>query len=339
MKKIAFYDTKPYDKTWFEQLNPGYTIKWLEPKLNPDTASLADGCSAVCTFVHDTLDRETLAVLQRLGVQAAVLRCAGYNNVDLHAAEEFGLSVLRVPAYSPYAVAEHAWALLLTLCRRIHRAYERTRTFNFSLSGLTGIDLHGRTAGVLGMGRIGRVFAEICHGFGMRVIAYDTFPTPMEGVEYVGLDTLLRTADVISLHCPLTPETRGILNAAAFSRMKDGVFIINTSRGELIDSESLLDALRTGRVRGAGLDVYEEEEGVFYEDKSAEVDRDTVLTLLTTHPNVIVTSHQGFLTEEALYNIARVTYENLETFFSGRPCPNTLSAAAQESAALSLTKH
>lgn len=330
MKKIAFYDTKPYDKTWFERLNPGYTLKWLETKLDRETAPLAGGCDAVCTFVHDTLDRETFSVLQRLGVRAAALRCAGYNNVDLRAAGELGLAVLRVPAYSPYAVAEHAWALLLTLCRRIHRAYERTREFNFSLNGLTGIDLHGRTAGVIGMGRIGRVFADICHGFGMRVIAYDAYPAQIDGVEFVKLDTLLRTADVISLHCPLTPETRDILNATAFSLMKGGVFLINTSRGELIDSEALLDALRAGRVRGAGLDVYEEEEDVFYEDRSDETDRDTVLTLLTTHPNVIVTSHQGFLTEEALFNIARVTYDNLDAFFAGRACENALSAAPQE---------
>ncbi len=333
MKKIAFYDTKPYDKTWFERLNPGYTLKWLETKLDRETAPLADGCDAVCTFVHDVLDRETISALKPLGVRAVALRCAGYNNVDLRAADERGLAVLRVPAYSPYAVAEHACALLLTLCRRIHRAYERTREFNFSLNGLTGIDLHSRTAGVIGMGRIGRVFADICRGFGMRVIAYDAYPSPADGVEFVRLDTLLRTADVVSLHCPLTPDTRDLLNAAAFSLMKGGVFVINTSRGELIDSEALLEALRTGRVRGAGLDVYEEEEDVFYEDRSDETDRDTVLTLLTTHPNVIVTSHQGFLTEEALFNIARVTYDNLDAFFAGRPCENALSSEKQGTAA------
>lgn len=329
MKKIAFYDAKPYDKIWFERLNPGYTLKWFETKLDQETAPLADTCDVVCAFVHDTLDRETLSTLKRFGVRAVALRCAGYNHVDIQAAEKLGITVLRVPSYSPHAVAEHACALLLTLCRRIHRAYERTREFNFSLNGLMGVDLYGRTAGIVGMGRIGRVFAEICRGFGMHVIAYDACPAPAEGVEFVSLSTLLRTADVISLHCPLTSETRNMLDAAAFSLMKGGVYVVNTSRGELIDSEALLDALRTGRVRGAGLDVYEEEEDVFYEDRSNETDRDTVLALLTTHPNVIVTSHQGFLTEEALCNIACVTYENLADFFAGHPCQNALTGGKQ----------
>jgi D-lactate dehydrogenase len=326
MHKIAFYDTKPYDRTWFEKQNPGYEIRWLETRLTAETTALAADCAAVCVFVHDEVNREVLAALKSQGVSVVALRCAGYNNVDLRAAGELGIAVVRVPAYSPYAVAEHALALLLSLDRHIHRAYTRTRDFNFSLTGLTGVDLHGRTAGVVGMGRIGRVFADICWGLGMRVIAYDLFPGEHPGVQFVSKETLFRQADVISLHCPLTPETRDILNADAFAVMKPGVFIINTSRGELIDSLALLDALRSGKVRGAGLDVYEEEEAVFYEDKSNETDRDTVLALLTTHPSVIVTSHQAFLTEEALYNIASTTYYNLGDCFAGRECGNAVTA-------------
>ena len=321
MKKIAFYDTKPYDKTWFEQLNPGYTIKWLEPKLNPDTAPLADGCSAVCTFVHDTLDRETLAVLQRLGVQAAALRCAGYNNVDVRAAHG-KLPIVRVPAYSPYAVAEHAMAMLLTIVRRTHKAYIRTRDFNFSLNNMVGFDLHGKTVGVIGTGRIGRVFIDICRGFGMNVIAYDARPDASLDVEYTALNDLFRRSDVISLHCPLTDETYHIIDAYAIQYMRPGVVLINTSRGALIDAEVLLNGIKDRRIDAACLDVYEEESDLFFEDHSDHIVEDDTLARLISMPNVLITSHQAFLTEEALDAIARITIENISAYFKDGSLPN-----------------
>ncbi|MBR4222297.1 MAG: 2-hydroxyacid dehydrogenase, partial [Victivallales bacterium] len=252
------------------------------------------------------------------------LRCAGYNNVDFKTAYEAGLTVLRVPAYSPYAVAEHAAALLLALNRHIHKAAARTRDFNFSLAGLTGFDLHGKTAGVVGMGKIGRVFAGICLGFGMRVLAYDAFPKPQEGLEFVPLDRLLAEADIVSLHCPLTPETKHLFNAETFARMKRGVVLINTSRGGLVDSDALLTALRDGQVGAAGLDVYEEESEWFYEDRSDVTKQNKTLSLLVSMPNVIVTSHQAFLTHEALANIATTTLSNLDAYFAGAPLDNEI---------------
>jgi len=321
MKKIAFFDTKPYDRTWFEKLNPGYEFDFFEDRLSPKTARLAEGCDAVCAFVNDDLGRETLDLLAGYGITLVVLRCAGYNNVDFKSA--YGrIHVLRVPAYSPYAVAEHAFALLTTLNRKIHKAYLRTRDFNFSLVNLNGMDLHGKTAGVIGTGRIGRVFIDICRGYGMHVIAYDSYPAKDSGIEYVDLPTLFSRSDIISLHCPLTDGTHHILNADAFRQMKDGVFIINTSRGALIDSAALLDALNSGKVRGAGLDVYEEESEYFYEDCSNKIITDDVLALLISKPNVIITSHQAFLTDEALQNIARTTLDNLNAYFEGKELVN-----------------
>ena len=251
------------------------------------------------------------------------MRCAGYSNVDVQAAFE-KLHIVRVPAYSPHAVAEHTMGLLLTLNRRLHKAYNRTREFNFSIVGLTGTDLYGKTVGVIGTGKIGRTFIEICRGFGMRVLAYDKFPAKDSDLDYVELDTLFRESDVISLHCPLTPETQHILNRGAFSKMKKGVFILNTSRGALIDSEALLDALNDRTVGGAGLDVYEEEANLFYEDRSDTIIRDDTLALLVSRPNVILTAHQAFLTEEALHNIAEKTIKNLDAFFSGAPLENEI---------------
>jgi len=316
MKTIAFFDAKPYDREWFDKVNTGYKINYLETRLTPETARLAAGSDAVCAFVNDTVNADVIDQLHRLGIRVIAMRSAGYSNVAFRTA--YGkINVVRVPAYSPYAVAEHAMGLLLTVNRKLHRAYNRTRDFNFSIVGLAGVDLHGRTAGVIGTGKIGRAFINIARGFGMKVIAYDPFPAKDAGIEYVPLDDLLAQSDVISLHCPLTEQTRHILDADAFGKMKKGVFIVNTSRGALIDTEALLNALNSGIVRGAGLDVYEEEADLFFEDNSLNIMRDDVLALLVSRPNVVLTSHQAFLTEEALQNIARTTLANLDEFFGG----------------------
>ena len=323
MKKVAFFDTKPYDRTWFDALGKNYEITYFEEKLNHHTAKFTDGFDAVCAFVNDRVNALAIERLYNNGVQLIAMRCAGYSNVDVKAAFQ-KLHIVRVPSYSPHAVAEHTMGLLLTLNRRLHKAYNRTREFNFSIVGLTGTDLYGKTVGVIGTGKIGRTFIDICRGFGMRVLAYDKFPAKDSGLDYVELDTLLRESDVISLHCPLTPDTRHILNRDAFSKMKKGVFILNTSRGALIDSEALLDALNSRTVGGAGLDVYEEEANLFYEDRSDTIIRDDTLALLVSRPNVILTAHQAFLTEEALHNIAEETIKNLDAFFSGAPLENEI---------------
>ncbi|MBQ6043170.1 MAG: 2-hydroxyacid dehydrogenase [Clostridia bacterium] len=324
--KIAFYDAKPYETPAFKSLceEKGIEISFYDFKLNADTASLAAGCDAVCVFVNDDVNAEVIDVLHSLGVKAVALRCAGYNNVDVKHA--YGkLHVVHVPAYSPYAVAEHAMALLLTSIRRIHKAYIRTRDFNFSLAGLVGFDLHGKTAGVIGTGKIGKIFAGICRGFGMRVIAYDKFPSAESGLEYMPLDDLLRTADVISLHCPLTDETAHMIDRAAIAKMKKGVVILNTSRGKLIDTEALIDGIKERKVGAACLDVYEEEADIFFNDNSGHIMDDDTLARLISMPNVIVTSHQAFLTEEALANIAATTVQNVIDLFSeSGVCENEL---------------
>lgn len=314
MKKIAFFDAKPYDRTWFDQLNQHYHIKYYEHKLTPDTISLAHGCEAVIPFVNDTLDRTVIDGLCQEGIKMIALRCAGYNNVDRDAARG-RIPVVRVPGYSPYAVAEFTMGLLLTLNRKIHKAYFRTRDFNFSLNGLVGFDLHGRTVGVIGTGKIGQIFIRICQGFGMHVLAYDPYPVQDAGFPYVSLEELLAKSDIISLHCPLTEQTRHLINRDTIAQMKDGVYLLNTSRGMLVESESLLDALKNGKIAGAGLDVYEEETEFFFEDRSDMVQRDTLLSLLVSMPNVVLTSHQAFLTNEALHNIAQVTLDNLDAYF------------------------
>ena len=322
--KIAFFDAKLYDKPGFDAYSAGtgLEIKYFETKLNADTVSLASGFDGVCVFVNDTLNETVVDALYALGVRAVALRCAGFNNVDIRAC--FGkLRVFRVPAYSPYAVAEHAMALLLTVNRHTNKAYIRTRDFNFSLAGLTGFDLHGKTAGVVGTGKIGRTFAGICAGFGMRVLAYDKFPSPDSGLSYVTLPELLAQSDVVSLHCPLTSETRHMIGAAAIAGMKTGVVIVNTSRGALIDTEALIDGLKRRKIGAACLDVYEEESELFYEDRSDSIIEDDVLVRLISMPNVIVTSHQAFLTKEALNNIAATTVDNLLKFQRGEPAPET----------------
>ena len=327
--KFAFFDTKPYDKQSFEAIaqNSGIRFKYFETKLNEDTVDLAHGCDGVCVFVNDTVNAAVIDRLCEMGVGIVALRCAGFNNVDTKHA--FGkLHILRVPAYSPYAVAEHAMAMLLTSIRRIHKAYIRTRDFNFSLGGLTGFDLHGKTVGVIGTGRIGRVFIDICRGFGMRVLAYDKFPA--EGldngdtVKYVSLDTLLSESDVISLHCPLTEDTYHVIDASAIEKCKKGVVIINTSRGALVDAEALLNAIKERKVGAACLDVYEEESDFFFEDYSGHIMDDDVLARLISMPNVIVSSHQAFLTEEALLNIAETTVNNIIDIATRGECPNEL---------------
>ena len=327
--KIAFFDTKPYDIPSFEKYGEphGVRFKFFEAKLNEDTVDLAQGYDGVCVFVNDTVNRTVIDRLAALGVKVVALRCAGFNNVDMRYA--FGkLHVLRVPAYSPYAVAEHTMALLLTSIRRIHKAYIRSRDFNFSLAGLTGFDLHGKTVGIIGTGRIGRVFIDICRGFGMRVLAYDKFPA--EGldngdtVRYVGADELFAGSDIISLHCPLTEDTYHIIDEAALAKCKKGVVLLNTSRGALVDAEALLNGIKSRQVGAACLDVYEEESDLFFEDNSGHILEDDTLARLISMPNVIVTSHQAFLTEEALENIAQTTVQNVVDLFETGDCANEL---------------
>ena len=324
MITISFYDTKPYDKKYFNIINEqyGFTINYFETKLSARTAKLAEGSDAVCAFVNDDVSAPTVDALNKLGIKIIAMRCAGYNNVDIRYAQD-KIPVVRVPAYSPHAVAEHAMALLLTLNRRIHKAFLRTRDFNFSLNGLTGFDLYGKTVGVVGTGKIGSAFIDICRGFGIKVLAYDVFPN-IDGVEYVDMETLLKRSDLISLHCPLTPSTRHIINAKSIDKMKKGVFIVNTSRGALIDSEALLYGLLNEKLGGACLDVYEEESDLFYEDNSATIVKDDILSRLICLPNVIVTSHQGFLTGEALTNIASTTLENISEFFADGSLDNQI---------------
>ncbi len=322
--KLAFFDTKSYDIPGFDRyaLPAGIEVKYFEPNLDEDTVSLAAGFDAVCVFVNDTVNAAVVEKLHELGVKAILLRCAGFNNVDIKACQG-KLRVFRVPAYSPHAVAEHAMALLLTINRRTHKAYIRTREFNFSLQGLAGFDLYGKTVGIIGTGKIGRVFADICKGFGMQILAYDKFPAADSGLTYVELPELFEKSDIISLHCPLTEDTRHIINADSIARMKKGVTIINTSRGGLVDTEALITGIKEKKVGAACLDVYEEEGDLFYEDFSGHIVQDDKLVRLIAMPNVIVTSHQAFLTNEALDNIAATTVRNMTRFFAGDPDSTT----------------
>lgn len=327
--KIAFFDTKPYDKPSFDKYGKEYGVefKYFETKLNEDTVDLAHGFDGVCAFVNDTVNAKVIDKLCDMGIKTVALRCAGFNNVDMKHA--FGrIHVLRVPAYSPYAVAEHTMALLLTSIRRIHKAYIRTKDFNFSLSNLTGFDLHGKTVGVIGTGRIGRVFIDICRGFGMKVLAYDKFPANGldngDTVKYVELDELFKNSDIISLHCPLTEDTHHIIDETALEKCKRGVVILNTSRGALVDAEALLQGIKSRKVGAACLDVYEEESDLFFEDNSGHIMEDDTLARLISMPNVLVTSHQAFLTEEALENIAETTVKNIVQLFETNQCPNEL---------------
>lgn len=313
--KIAFFDAKPYDHMWFDGFSAdyGYEIRYFDSKLSPDTAVLAQDCEVACVFVNDNADAAAIDRLLDCGVKLLALRSAGYNNVDLKAAKG-RLPVVRVPAYSPCSVAEHAAALLLSLIRKTHRAYVRTRDSNFSINGLMGMDLCGKTLGVIGTGRIGKLFADMMAGFAMQVLAYDLYPDAGNGMNYVDLNRLFAESDVISLHCPLTEQTKHIVNGDSIARMKEGVVIINTSRGGLIDTYALLEGLKTHKIGGAGLDVYEEEEHYFFEDLSNEILEDDDLARLLSLPNVLITSHQAFFTKEATREIARVTMENIKAF-------------------------
>ncbi len=334
--KIAFFDSKPYDKPSFEKFakEKDIKIKFFETKLNEDTVELAHGYDGVCVFVNDTVNAAVIDSLCEMGIKFIALRCAGFNNVDVKHA--FGkIHVLRVPAYSPYAVAEHAMALLLTSIRRIHKAYIRSKDFNFSLSGLTGFDLHGKTVGVIGTGKIGKVFAQICLGFGMQVLAFDKFPSAeveKMGVKYVSIDKIFENSDIISLHCPLTDDTYHIINEKSIEKCKRGVVILNTSRGALVDAEALLNSIKSRKVGAACLDVYEEESDLFFEDNSGHIMEDDTLARLITMPNVLVTSHQAFLTEEALENIAETTVQNIIDLTEKGQCPNELCFKTGEAA-------
>lgn len=321
--KVAVFDTKPYDRSFFEKENEkyGFDITFFEAKLRPQTANLAAGFDVVCAFVNDELTDAVIEQLDKNGVGLIAMRCAGYNNVNLKTACEHGIPVVRVPQYSPYAVAEYALGLLMTLNRKIHRAYNRVREGNFAISGLMGFDLRGKTIGVVGTGKIGRTFAELLRGFGVRILAYDLYPNEKIeeeiGLKYVPLDELFRECDVISLHCPLTPENVYMINADAIAGMKDGVILLNTSRGKLIDSSALIDGLKSGKIGAAGLDVYEEETDYFFEDRSDSVVLDDVLARLMTFSNVIVTSHQAFFTVEAETNIVETTMSSIASFARG----------------------
>ena len=322
--KIMFYDTKPYDKIWFQPMGEemGFKIKFQEVKLNEDTAVLAKNYDAVCIFVNDDARKETIQVLKEIGIRTILLRCAGFNNVDLKAAKDAGIQVLRVPSYSPEAVAEYAMGLLLTVNRQIHRAYVRTRDFNYNINGLMGIDLVGKTAGVIGTGKIGQRMMDILKGFKMNIIAYDPYPVEGLDVEYVDLDQLFERSDVISLHCPLTKDTKHIINKKSISKMKDGVILVNTSRGALINTSDLIDALMERKFTGVGLDVYEEEDAYFFEDKSNDIITDEDLIRLTSFRNVVLTSHQAFFTKDAMEAIARVTLENAKAVEDGLELKN-----------------
>lgn len=327
MIKIAFFDTKEYDRKLFDEYNKnyGYEITYLESKLNSETAPLARGFDVVCIFVNDVVDEKTIKILKDEKVRLIALRCAGFNNVDIKKLGE-DLVAVRVPEYSPYAVAEHAVALILSIDRKIYKAYQRTKKYNFTLNGLLGFDIHGKTIGVIGAGKIGKAFINIMNGFGTKVIAYDKFQdeniAKKMNYEYVDLDTLYKESNIISLHCPLTDENYKMINEKTLNKMKDGVLIINTSRGKLIDTKSLIKKLEEGKIGGLGLDVYEDEEEFFLNDMSNSYIRDEELSILLTMPNVVVTSHQAFFTKEALNKIAQDTCENIKEFFETGDCKN-----------------
>ncbi len=329
MIKIAFFDTKEYDKKLFDEYNRkyGYEITYLESKLNSETAPLARGFDVVCIFVNDLVDEKTINILKECGVKLIALRCAGFNNVDIKKLGE-DLVAVRVPEYSPYAVAEHAVALILSINRKTYKAYQRTKKYNFTLNGLLGFDIHGKTVGVIGAGKIGKAFINIMNGFGTRVIAYDKFKdediAKKFNFEYVDLDTIYKESDIISLHCPLTDENYKMINKEALSKMKEGVVLINTSRGKLIDTKSLIQELEKGKIGGLGLDVYEDEEDFFLNDMSNSYIRDEDLSVLLTMPNVLVTSHQAFFTKEAIQKIAHDTCENIKEFFETGDCKNKI---------------
>ncbi|MEO6229648.1 MAG: 2-hydroxyacid dehydrogenase [Ferruginibacter sp.] len=325
--KIAFFSTKSYDREFFNGYVTTHEIIYFEAPLNGLTVNLAKGCDAVCVFVNDKLDAAVVAELKKTGIQIIALRCAGFNNVDLNACKENNIRVVRVPSYSPHAVAEHALALIMTLNRKTHKAYNRVREGNFSLERLTGFDVNGKTVGVIGTGKIGQVFCDIMLGFGCKVLAFDLVahqPTMAKGVEYLPLIDIFNQADIISLHCPLNEQTKHIINDQTIGYMKDGVMLINTSRGGLIDTKAATKALKTGRIGYLGLDVYEQEEKLFFNDLSENIIQDDVIMRLLSFPNVLITAHQGFFTQEALTEIAKVTLQNIDDFEAGVQLKNAI---------------
>lgn len=341
--KVAFFSAKPYDETTFNEANAqashdqtghdqtGHEIDFLETRLNPATASLARGYPAICVFVNDVVSREVLADLSEHGLKVVALRCAGFNNVDLEAAAELGIAVVRVPAYSPHAVAEHTLALLLALNRRIHKAYGRVREGNFALQGLLGFDLHGKTVGVVGTGKIGEVVVKILRGFGCRVLLFDVQQNERcteLGAHYESMDRLLAESDVVTLHCPLTPDTKHLINETTLQQMKPGAYLINTSRGGIVCTDAVIKALKSGHLGGLAIDVYEEEADLFFEDLSSEVIRDDVFARLLTFPNVLITGHQAFFTKEAMQQIAQTTLSNISAVESDEMCENAVTADA-----------
>lgn len=319
--KVAVYNTKPYDKDYLEKAAAGtnHELVFLESPLKERSVKLAEGCDAVCVFVNDNLNSKIIEGLHDVGIKLIALRCAGFNNVDIVAAYQKNMKVLRVPAYSPHAVAEHAVALILTLNRKTHKAYNRVREGNFSLDRLIGFDLNGKTVGVIGTGKIGAVFAQLIKGFGCNILAYDKFENKeLAGiVQYVSMDTLLNQSDIISLHCPLTPDTHNLVNAESIAKMKKGVMIINTSRGKLIDTESAINGLKTGQIGYLGIDVYEQEESIFFKDLSESIIADDKIMRLMTFPNVLITAHQAFFTDNAMVQIANTTLQNITDFETG----------------------
>ena len=323
--KIAFFSSQSYDKEYFNRYNTRHELVFFEGQLNEQTITLAEGCGAICAFVNDVLNAAVIKQLADAGIRIIAMRCAGYNNVDLAAAQLHQIKVVRVPAYSPHAVAEHAVAMILTLNRKTHKAYNRIREGNFSLEKLTGFDLYGKTVGVIGTGKIGQVFCDIMKGFGCRVLAFDLIANKeleAKGIEYLPLIRLLPQCDIISLHCPLTQQTRHIINSETLDLMKQGVMLINTSRGALIDTRAAIHALKTGHLRYLGIDVYEQEEKLFFHNLSEEIIEDDVIMRLMSFPNVLITSHQGFFTDEALTQIAQTTLQNIDDFEAGKPLAN-----------------
>ncbi len=328
--KILFYGTKNYDEQFFQKLLPsfpGIQIKFIEANIHEETAPLAKGYDAICAFVNSDLGTNVIEELHKCGIKLILMRCAGYNNVDLDTAHKYGMHILRVPGYSPEAVAEHAMALVLTSNRHTHKAYIKCRENNFALSGLMGVNLYQKTAGIIGTGKIGQAMARICRGFGMDVLAYDRYPNKsLDFVKYVSLDELLASSDLISLHCPLTEETKHIINEESIAKMKDGVMLVNTSRGALIKTEALINGIREHKFFSVGLDVYEEETDFVYEDMSERILPSSTIQRLLSFPNVTMTSHQGFFTEEALTNIAETTLENATAYMNGEELKNEVLA-------------
>jgi D-lactate dehydrogenase len=328
--KIAFFSTKSYDIEYFERFNDTFQheFQFFETRLNEKTVNLIDTQEAVCVFVNDDLNEKTIAELHKKGIKLIALRCAGFNNVDLNAAKAHGIKIVRVPAYSPYAVAEHAVALILTLNRKTHKAYNRVRDSNFSLERLVGFDLHGKTVGVIGTGKIGAIFCQIMQGFGCRVLAFDPFPDAeliAKGIEYQALDNLFAASDIISLHCPLTPQTHHIIDAEVLEKMKKGAMLVNTSRGALVDTTAVISALKYRHLGYLAIDVYEQEEALFFQDLSGEILDDEEISRLLTFPNVLITAHQSFFTNEALEQIATTTLQNVSDFENGKPLVNGLA--------------